>query len=445
MFGAKYFPNTAKSNYMILRDKIIKKKAKICIVGLGYVGLPLGISFAREGYFVWGLDKNYNRVKKLKRGESYTVDVNPQEILSMFKKKRFYPTTDEVVLKKTDIIIICVPTPLRKVKIPDISYVVKASQVIAKYLRKSQLIILESTSYPTTTRDVVLPILKKSKLKAEEDFFLCFSPERVNPGDKKFPLTKIPKIVGGLSEQASKLARSLYSKIIKKVSIVSCPEVAETSKLLENTFRLVNIALANEFALVCNKLGINVWEVIEAAKTKPFGFMPFYPGPGIGGHCIPCDPLYLSWKAKKIGFATKMIDLASYINHFMPRHIVSRTKSLLMERGIPIRKANVLILGVTYKKDVKDLRESPALEVIEELLRKGLKVDYYDPLIPYLKMNDIDLKRIVLTKGKLKKYDCVVLLTDHSQFNYEFIRVNASLIFDTRNVYKKNFGNVVRL
>ena len=274
------------SNYRTLKDKIDKKQARICIIGLGYVGLPLAVAFGKKGYSVIGLDNSKSRIARLKKGERYIVDVDSKEVLSLIKKGKFSPTTNQKVLKTSDIIIICVPTPLRKVKIPDISYIVAASKTVGKYLKEGQLVILESTSYPTTTREVVLPILKKTKLKEEKDFFLCFSPERVNPGDKKFPLTKIPKVVGGLSNKSNKLAKSLYSKIIKDVFTVSSPEVAESSKLLENTFRLVNIALVNEFTMVAERLGINMWEVVEAAKTKPFGFMPFYPGPGIGGHCL---------------------------------------------------------------------------------------------------------------------------------------------------------------
>ncbi len=433
------------SNCKLLEERINKKQARICIIGLGYVGLPLAVAFGRKGYSVIGLDNSKSRIARLKKGEKYIVDVDSKEVLSLIKKGKFFPTTNQKVLKTSDIVIICVPTPLRKVKIPDISYVVAASKTVGEHLRKSQLIILESTSYPTTTREVVLPILKKSGLKEEKDFFLCFSPERVNPGDKKFPLTKIPKIVGGLSNKSSTLAKSLYSKIIKDVFTVSSPEVAESSKLLENTFRLVNIALVNEFAMVAEKLGINMWEVVEAAKTKPFGFMPFYPGPGIGGHCIPADPLYLSWKSKKLGFKTKMIDLAAYMDHFMPKYTVGRVSKLLKSKGISISKAKVLILGVTYKKDVKDLRESPALDIIEELKKRKTKVDYSDCLIPHLKIKGINLKSVSLSRDKLKKYDCVVIVTNHSKVNYEFLRKNAKLIFDARNVYKKNYDNVTRL
>ncbi len=432
------------NTYTLIKNKIKTKKAKIGIVGLGYVGLPLAMAFSHKGYSVYGFDTNQKNIDRLNKGERYIVDVNPEEVLKAIDEKKFFPTTKPQVLKSCDAIIICVPTPLRKVKMPDISYVIAAARTIKKYLGH-QLIILESTSYPTTTREVVLPILKETGLNEESDFFLCFSPERVNPADKKFPLTKIPKLVGGLSAKSGELAKDLYSKIIKKVFMVSNPEAAETAKLLENTFRLVNIALANEFAIICNKLGIDVWEVIEAAKTKPFGFMPFYPGPGLGGHCIPIDPLYLSWKAKKLGFKTKMIDLASYVNRFMPNYVVERIAKILKEKSIPLNKAKILILGVTYKKDVKDLRESPALEIIEHLEKQGVDVSFHDPFIPYLKIKNINLKSVTLAKNNLKSFDCVIIVTDHSALDYKFVKKNSSLIFDTRNIYKKNEKKVIRL
>jgi UDP-N-acetyl-D-glucosamine dehydrogenase len=425
-----------------LKEKIEQKKAKICIVGLGYVGLPLAVNFAKKNFFVYGFDINPSRIRRLKKGERYTVDVNPAEVLRLIDKGKFLPTAEERVLRQAEIVIICVPTPLRKVKMPDISFVKAAAKTIKKHLTAGQLIILESTSYPTTTREVVLPELKKSGLKEEKDFFLCFSPERINPGDKKYPITKIPKIVGGLSPKSTKLAKALYSKIIKEVHSVSSPEVAETSKLLENTYRLVNIALVSEFTMVAERLGISIWEVIEAAKTKPFGFMPFYPGPGIGGHCIPQDPLYLSWKAKKLGFKTKMIDLASYINHFMPEYVTKRVEETLEK---DLKDSKILILGVTYKKDVRDLRESPALDIIEKLQKKKAKVAYSDPLIPYLKIKDINLKSKPLTVKNLKEHDCVVIITDHSQVDYQKIQKHAQLIFDTRGVYQKDYPNLKRL
>src|SRR3989338_5335225 len=399
------------NSFRILEGKILTNKAKIGVIGLGYVGLPLAVAFSKRGFFVYGFDTNSSRIDKLKKAKQYIIDIDPKDVIPLIRKHKFTPTADPKVLGDCDVLIICVPTPLRKVKIPDISYVVSSSKIIKKYLRKSQLVILESTSYPATTREVVLPILTKSGLKSEEDFFLCFSPERINPGDKKFTLAKIPKAVGGLSFKSTRLAKALYSKIIRQVFSVSSPEVAECSKLLENTFRLVNIALANEFAMVAEKLGISIWEVIAAAKTKPFGFTPFYPGPGVGGHCIPADPIYLSWKAKKLGFKTKMIDLAADLNHFMPKYIIERLEKALKNRGFSLKGAKVLILGVTYKKDVKDLRESPALDIIEKLNKKA-KVSFYDPLIPYLKINGIDSKRISLSKSNLKKYDSIVIITD---------------------------------
>jgi UDP-N-acetyl-D-glucosamine dehydrogenase len=444
--GKRFFTDfIGMHTYHLLERKIQTRKAKIGIIGLGYVGLPLAVAFAQKGYFVYGFDKNNLHIKKLKNGQKYIVDVNPEDILSLIRKEKFFPSNNPKILSDSDIIIICVPTPLRKVKMPDISYVVDAANTIKEYLNPGQLIILESTSYPTTTREVVLPILEKSGFKSEVDFFLCFSPERVNPADRRFPLTRIPKLVGGLSRKSTVLSKILYSKIIKKVFITSSPEVAETSKLLENTFRLVNIALINEFAFVCYKMGIDIWEVIEAAKTKPFGFMPFYPGPGLGGHCIPVDPLYLSWKAKRLGFKTKMIDLASLVNRHMPLYVIQRVEGLLRRNDITLSKAKILILGVTYKKDVKDVRESPALEIIEELQKKGTKVSFYDPLLSYLKIGGINLKGIKLNKHNLKTYDCIILVTDHSNLDYAFIKNNAKLIFDTRNVYKTNSKKVVRL
>jgi UDP-N-acetyl-D-glucosamine dehydrogenase len=426
-----------------LKKKINEKQAKICIIGLGYVGIPLAVNFAKKNFFVYGYDNNHSRVKRLKTGKNYIGDISSKQVSRLIDKDKFLPTTDEKVINQADVVIICVPTPLRKVKTPDISFVKIAAKTIKKYIKPGQLIVLESTSYPTTTREVVLPELKKSGLVEEKDFFLCFSPERVNPGDKKHPVTKIPKLVGGLSSRSTKLAKSLYSKIIKEVHSVSSPEVAETSKLLENTYRLVNIALISEFTMVAEKLGISIWEVIEAAKTKPFGFMPFYPGPGIGGHCIPTDPKFLSWKSKKMGFKTKMIDLASYMDHFMPDYVIERVDKALGKKKI--NNSKILILGVTYKKDVKDLRESPALDIIEKLQKRKIKVDYYDPLVPYLKVSSINLKKVSISIKNLKKYDCVVLVTGHKGVDYQRIRKNAKLIFDTRNVYKKDYKNVVRL
>jgi UDP-N-acetyl-D-glucosamine dehydrogenase len=433
------------SGYSTLKDRISDTTARVCVVGLGYVGLPLAVLAARRGFKVYGFDTNASRVQKLKSGQQYIVDVDFREIKRLIRQEKFLPSTRKEVLSGSDIIIICVPTPLRKVKIPDISYMVEAAKTIKNYLRKGQLVVLESTSYPTTTRGVILPILQKSGLKEERDFFLCFSPERVNPGDKRFPLSKISKIIGGLSPKSRDLARNFYSRLIKKVYTVRSPEVAESAKLLENTFRLVNIALVNEFAIVAHKMGISIWEVIEAAKTKPFGFMPFYPGPGVGGHCIPDDPVFLSWKAKKLGFTTKMIDQASYMNRYMPRYIVKRVQDELKKKKKLFGDSRILILGVTYKKDVKDLRESPALSIIEMLQAKGASVDFYDPLIPYLRIRNIDLKGMKVGPEKLQRYDCVIITVANSGIDYGYIQKKARLVFDTRNIYKKQYPNVVKL
>ncbi len=437
---------------MNYQNKLVKlinsKKAKVCVIGLGYVGLPIALEFAKKGFFVYGLDNNEHRINDLTKGTSYITDINSKEIKSVLKSKKFFPTIEETVLGKSDVIIICVPTPLRKRKIPNISYIIKASRTISKYIHKPQLIVLESTTYPGTTRDVMLPIFKKKGMEEGKGFFLAFSPERIDPGNKKYTFRKIPKVVGGLSKPATLLASRLYSLVIENVVPVSSAEAAEVVKLLENTFRIVNIGLINEIAMLCSKLNIDVWEVVEAAKTKPFGFMPFYPGPGLGGHCIPTDPLYLSWKARKVGFKTKMIDLAAKTNLFMPHYVVSRVEASLKEKGKDISKANVLIVGVTYKKDIKDLRESPALDIIDILQRKNIKVSYVDPYIPYLRINDINLKSIKFDINNLKKQDMVIIVTDHLSFKYKFIKKYAKLILDTRNAFglRKIYGkNIIKL
>ena len=418
--------------YRQLKDKIVKKKANIAVVGLGYVGLPIALEFAKAGFKVFGIENDNNRLNKLKKAESYITDLSHSSLKHVIGRGKFHVGKNGDFVKNADAIIVCVPTPLRKTKIPDISYIIKATRTIAKNLKSPTLIVLESTTYPGTTREVIQPILEKKGFREGKDFFLAFSPERIDPGNKKYKLTNVPKLVGGTDVKATGLAYQLYSKIIKKVIPVSNAETAEIVKLLENTFRIVNIALANEFAMVCDRFGIDVWEVIEAAKTKPFGFMPFYPGPGIGGHCIPADPVYLSWKAKKLGFKTKMIDLASKVNAFMPPYTTGRIKDIL---GGKIENSKILILGVTYKNDVKDLRESPALEIIESLRKNGAKVSYSDPYIPYLKINGINLKSIKLTKDFLKNQDLVVLITGHSKYEYAFIARYSKKVLDTRNAF----------
>jgi UDP-N-acetyl-D-glucosamine dehydrogenase len=418
-----------------LKKLINAKKARICVVGLGYVGLPIAVEFAKRGFSVYGFDTKAERVKKLKDDSSYISDISSAAIKSLIRKKRLIPTTGQAVLKDSDVVIICVPTPLRNKRTPDISYIIKVTKAIAKYLHAGQLIVLESTTYPGTTREVMLPILEKRGLKEGNDFFLSFSPERIDPGNKRYKFSNIPKVVGGISREAGELTKRLYSKVVNKVVYVNGAESAEVVKLLENTFRIVNIGLINEFAMLCEKLGIDVWEVIEAAETKPFGFMPFYPGPGVGGHCISIDPLYLSWKARRVGFVTKMIDLASKTNLGMPQYIFSKIEALLARRGKKISKARILVLGVTYKKDVKDLRESPAIDLIELLKRSGIDTAYSDPHVPYLKINSIDMRSVECTPKNIRRFDIAVLTTGHKRFNYKQIAQHARLILDTRNAF----------
>jgi len=354
-------------------------------------------------------------------------------------------TLDFKVLEKCDVCIICVPTPLRKTKDPDISYIVSALKKIAKYLHKEQLIVLESTTYPGTTEELILSKLSETHFECGRDFFLAFSPERIDPGNKKYHTDNIPKIVGGVNKKSGEFAKLLYKSIVGRVVVASSSKVAELAKLLENTFRIVNIGMINEFALLCDKLNVDVWEVIEAAKTKPFGFMPFYPGPGSGGHCIPCDPLYLSWKARKHGFEARFIELASQINAYMPTFVVNKIAIALNQRGKAIKDADILILGVAYKRDVKDLRESPAIEVIEKLKNLGAKVSYHDPHLPYLNINELDLQSEEITAQNLENKDCAVVITDHSGVDYELILKESDLIVDTRNVFKGKNKKVVKL
>ena len=420
-----------------IKNRINKKEAIITVLGLGYVGLPIALEFAKKGFIVNGLDSSRKRINKLKSGESYIHDISSKEIARTLTKKRFYPTQDAGILANSDVVIICVPTPLGKKNKPDMSYIISASRSLSKHMKKGQLVILESTTYPGTTREVVQPLLEESGLEAGEDFFLAFSPERIDPGNDKYHFGNIPKLVGGITEEGTILAKLLYSKVVKEVVALSAPEAAEVTKLLENTFRIVNLGLINEFAVLCDKLGIDVWEVVDAAKTKPFGFMPFYPGPGVGGHCIPADPIYLSWRAKKAGFKTKMIDLAAKVNREAPGHVVKRMEDILLREKKNIKSRRVLLVGAAYKKDVNDLRESPALDVMAILKKKGIKWSYYDPFIPFLDIHGIKTKPVKFTAKELKKYDLVVILTDHSDLNYRMIAKNSRNILDTRNVFAR--------
>ncbi|MFA5142550.1 MAG: nucleotide sugar dehydrogenase [Candidatus Omnitrophota bacterium] len=430
-----------------LKEKILKREAKVGIIGLGYVGLPLALTFAKNGFRVKGIDIDKDRIARLNKAQSYILDVTSSEISSAMKGGTLSVTTDFSFIKGLDAVIICVPTPLYKTKEPDVSYIVAAVQNIKKYMKRGQIIVLESTTYPGTTEEVMLPILESEGLKEGKDFYLAFSPERVDPGNIKYDTKNTPKIIGGISKNSTELARLLYEQAIDTVVPVSSSKVAEMVKLLENTFRIVNIGLVNEIMLMSDKLGINVWEVIDAAKTKPYGFMPFYPGPGVGGHCIPVDPIYLSWKARMHGFEARFIDLASQVNSEMPHHVVAKAAEGLNDRCKSLKCSTVLVAGVAYKKDVKDLRESPALEIIDLLIKKGALVSYYDPYLPYLKIGGINLKSVSFDKNSFKDSDCVIIVTDHSNVDYKFIAANSKLVVDTRNVLKgiKNRTNIVRL
>jgi UDP-N-acetyl-D-glucosamine dehydrogenase len=430
-----------------LKKKILNKKARIGIIGLGYVGLPLAVTFAKNGFKVFGIDIDKRRVEKIRKGESYILDVPQSELAVVKKTGNLSVTTDFSVIKRLDAVIICVPTPLYKTREPDVSYIVSAVRHIKKHMKRGQIIVLESTTYPGTTEEVMLPVLESDGMKEGKDFYLAFSPERVDPGNPKYDTKNTPKIIGGISKDSTELAKALYEEAIDTIVPVSSAKVAEMVKLLENTFRIVNIGMVNELMLMCDRLGINVWEVIDAAKTKPYGFMPFYPGPGVGGHCIPVDPIYLSWKARMHGFEARFIDLASHVNSQMPHHVISKVAEALNERKLPLKGAKVLVLGVAYKKDVKDLRESPALEIVEMLDHKGADISYHDPYLPFLKINDIDLKSVKLTKETLKGADCVVIVTDHSNVDYDFVAEHSKVVVDTRNVLRgvEDRSNIIRL
>ncbi|MBN3038323.1 MAG: nucleotide sugar dehydrogenase [Candidatus Omnitrophica bacterium] len=427
-------------NERTLADKIANKKARVGIIGLGYVGLPLAVTFAKGGFPTYGFDINKDRLKRVKKGESYILDVAVKELKQVIGSRKLRVADDFSEIKKLDVIIICVPTPLKEKSEPDVSYIVSAVENIKRFMKKGQLVVLESTTYPGTTEEIILPMLESAGFKEGEDFYLAFSPERVDPSNVKYKTENTPKVIGGISPQSTNISKLLYSKVIKKVVPASSAKVAEMSKLLENTFRIVNIALVNEIMLMCDKLGVDVWEVIDVAKTKPYGFMPFYPGPGVGGHCIPVDPIYLSWKAKGYGFEARFIEWASYINSHMPHYVVERITRALNEYKKPLKGSKILVVGVAYKKDVKDLRESPALEIIKILQNEQARVSYYDPYLPYLNIDNIDLKNVKFNRVNFSDTDCVVVVTDHSNVDYEFILRYSPLIIDTRNVFKSCKG-----
>ncbi|MFA5286795.1 MAG: nucleotide sugar dehydrogenase [Candidatus Omnitrophota bacterium] len=426
--------------------RLRKKEVKIAVVGLGYVGLPLALEFSRKNFLVFGIEIDKGRLTHLKREETYITDISSQELKDALKSGKFIPSGDFKVLREADVVIVCVPTPLKRKIQPDISFIKEAIKSISKNLKIGSLVILESTTYPGTTDEIILPLLESGGLKHGRDFYLCFSPERIDPGNVKYPVSKIPKVIGGVNKEAGLLGKAVYEIIVNKVVMVSSTRVAEITKLLENTFRIVNIGLIDELAMMAHKMKIDIWEVIDAAATKPFGFMVFYPGPGVGGHCIPKDPLYLYWKAKKFGFKSQFIKLASDVISYMPEYVVKRLEEALRSNGLELNGANILIIGLTYKKDIKDLRKSPSLDIFEILKKKRANVSYHDPLIPYFKFFGFNLKSLPLTRASLNKFDCVVIATDHSTLDYKLILENAKLIFDTRNIYKgKIESKVIRL
>ncbi|MGB9720291.1 MAG: nucleotide sugar dehydrogenase [bacterium] len=430
----------------MLEKLIESKKAKIGIIGLGYVGLPLALELNRQGFNIIGVDIDRERVDKIKRGISFIDDVPQKEISKFVRQKRLWATTDYKKLKDADIIIICVPTPVNANKEPDLNPVINSSENIAKVLRRNRLVILKSTTFPETTEKIVLPILNQSGLKVGRDFYLAFCPERIDPGNKRFGVANTPTVVGGVTKKCTQIATLFYKQFVNNVISVSSARTAEMTKLLENTFRNVNIALVNEFAQLCERMGnINIWEVIEAAKTKPFGFMPFYPGPGVGGHCIPVDPYYLSYKAREYDFHTVFIELSARVNEEMPYFVVNKTIEELSRSGVCPVQAKVLLLGMAFKKDISDLRDSPAIKVYQIMKDKVAKLDYNDPHVPYFELNEKKIKSVKLDFKRLNRYDVVVILTDHSAYDYEKIVKYARLIIDTRNAIKKENRKVKKL
>jgi UDP-N-acetyl-D-glucosamine dehydrogenase len=429
-----------------LYDRIQNRSARVGVIGLGYVGLPLAVEFARSGFNVTGFDVDATKVAQINAGKTYIPDVREADLAGHVRAGRLSATSDMARLAEMDAIDIAVPTPLRKTKDPDLSYVVMAVEAVAAVLRPGQLVVLESTTYPGTTDEVVQPMLEAKGLKADVDFFLAFSPERVDPGNPQFVTRNIPKIVGGMGESSTKAAAALYGASVDRVVPVSSTRVAEMVKLLENTFRAVNIGMVNELAQMCHKMDIDVWEVIEAAKTKPFGFMPFYPGPGLGGHCIPIDPFYLSWKARQSGFECRFIELAGQVNGAMPEFVVERVIDALNEVRKPVNGSRVHIYGVAYKRDVGDMRESPALDVIELLKRRGAEISYSDPWVPVLKEGSHSFDAVAEADALRRRPDCVVICTDHSKFDWKALVDSGVPIVDTRDALRTfTAPNIVRL
>jgi UDP-N-acetyl-D-glucosamine dehydrogenase len=432
-----------------LLDHIQTRRARVGVVGLGYVGLPLAVEFARSGFVTTGIDLDRRKIDAVRQGTSYIPDVPTAEVARLVTGGQLTATTDFSAVAALDTINICVPTPLRKTKDPDMSYIVSAVDAIAAQLHPGMLIVLESTTYPGTTEELVKPMLEATGLRAGVDFFLAFSPERVDPGNPTFNTHNVPKVVGGVNAESTELAAALYSAAIETIVSVSSTQVAEMVKLLENTFRAVNIGLVNEIALMCDRLGIDVWEVVRAAATKPFGFMPFYPGPGLGGHCIPIDPFYLSWKAKQTGFDPRFIELAGQINASMPHFVVDKIVDALNRQRKPLNGSTVLVLGLAYKRDIDDIRESPSLDVMALLHQKGATVQYADPHVPTLPGHSwhggFDLHGVPITTSSLAEADCVAILTEHRAVDYEMVLQSARTIVDTRNAIAGQHAHVLKL
>jgi len=430
-----------------LLRKISSRSARVGVVGLGYVGLPLAVEFSRAGFPTLGFEIDEAKVGSLGAGRSYIPDVAAEDVRTLVDGGALAATTDFDRLSELDAVCICVPTPLRKTKDPDISHIIAATEQIARSLRRGQLVVLESTTYPGTTEEVILPRLSEGGLVAGRDFFLAFSPERVDPGNRSYGLRNTPKVVGGVTPACTERARALYESFVTDVVEVSSASTAEMVKLLENTFRSVNIALVNEIAIMCDKLGVDVWEVIAGAASKPFGFMPFYPGPGLGGHCIPVDPHYLSWKLRTLDYRARFIELASEVNGEMPRYVVHKIADALNERRLPLKGSKVLLLGVAYKRDTSDVRESPALDILELLRRKGADVCFHDPFVDVLESGGRSVRSVDLSDATLARADCVVLVTDHSSFDMARIAGGSAVLVDTRNATGPlgRLDNVIRL
>jgi UDP-N-acetyl-D-glucosamine dehydrogenase len=428
-----------------LSEKISNKTARVGIIGLGYVGLPLAVEFAKAGFTVTGIDLIESKVARINAGDSYVQDVSIGDVAELVQAGKLSATTDFSVVADLDTINICVPTPLRKTKDPDMSFIVSACQEIAKFVHPGMLAILESTTYPGTTDELVLPMLSSTGMQVGRDFFLCFSPERVDPGNPKFQTRNIPKVVGGATPACTQLGALFYEQALDNVVPVSSTQVAEMVKLLENTFRMINIGLVNELAMMCERMSINIWEVIDAAATKPFGFMPFYPGPGLGGHCIPIDPFYLSWKSKQAGIEARFIELAGYINGQMPHFVVEKVQNALNDCGKAVKGSHVHILGVAYKRDIDDVRESPALDIIHLLQRRGAKVTFSDPYVPSIRIEE----GLLISTDSLEavsQADATVIVTDHVKTDYRSVVERAALIIDTRNALRGFTGaNIIRL